>query len=269
MKRSRPTFVGFGARGVLLLGAMLALLVPPAHAKDQAQGQAPELRLGYSSSWAPPWGELRGGQVAGGIHHDVGQALTRRLGWRLQLSRIPQLQSGGRHAGSYVLRFADLLCGMHPSWSINADEFHWSAPLFEIGDVMVGHAETPAPASLAELPKGTRVGTVRGYVYPTLAERVTSGALRLEEAPDQGSVLRKLERRRTPVAVVSVQSLAWHLRQNPGAALSGWRLPVQSAQYHCALPKGTQVDVQAVTQALSALKREGELERILARYAPR
>ena len=43
MKRSRPTFVGFGALGVLLLGALLALLVPPAHAKDQAQGQAPEL----------------------------------------------------------------------------------------------------------------------------------------------------------------------------------------------------------------------------------
>ena len=59
MKRSRPTFVGFGALGVLLLGALLALLVPPAHAKDQAQGQAPELRLGYSSSWAPPWASPR------------------------------------------------------------------------------------------------------------------------------------------------------------------------------------------------------------------
>lgn len=249
----------------VVLGGWVGLTLPAAWAQDPPA----VLRMGYSSSWAPPWGEMRGGAVAGGIHHDVGQALARRLGWTLEFSRIPQLQSAARQSGAYVLRFADLLCGMHPSWSPNAAEFHWSAPLFEIGDVLVGHIETASPASLDALPAGSLVGTVRGYRYPTLEARFARGALRREDAPDQGSLLRKLALRRTPVAVVSVQSLDWHLRQHPAAALAAWRLPVQSAQYHCALPKGAAIDVPAVQEALLALKREGELERILARYAPR
>ena len=128
---------------------------------------------------------------------------------------------------------------------------------FRIGDVLVGHAGTPAPAKLTDLAPGTHVGTVQRYRYPSLEPRFADKTWVREDAPDQGSALRKLELRRTPVAVVSVQSLAWHRQQNPSAALAPWQLTVQSAHYHCALPKGTSVDVHAVTAALSALKRDG------------
>jgi ABC-type amino acid transport substrate-binding protein len=112
------------------------------------------------------------------------------------------------------------------------------------------------------------VRTVSRYRYPALESQFASGKLRRDDAPDQGSALRKLRHQRTPVAVVSRQSLDWHLRQTPDAGLAPWRLTVQSAQYHCALPKGTPVDARAVIQALQALKREGALERLLSRYAP-
>lgn len=250
-------------RTLIALAGLCAGLSASAQPSD-----LPLLRMGYSSQWAPPWGELRNGQVVGGIHHDVGQLLAQRLGWRLRFSRIPQLQPSARLTAAHMQAHADLICGMHPSWAPDAQAFHWSDPLFETGDVLVGHAGTPAPASLAELAEGTRVGTVVRYRYPALESQFAKGQLLRDDAPDQGSALRKLRHQRTPVAVVSQQSLAWYLRQTPNAGLAPWRLTVHAAQYHCALPKGTKVDARAVTQALQALKREGALERVLARYAP-
>lgn len=230
--------------------------------------EPPVLRMGFTASWSMPWGEVQGERVLRGIHHDVAQAVVRRLGWRLQFSRVPQQRQLDPHSTEYVRRHADFGCGMHPSWFPNAEHYHWSQPLFDIGDVLVGHRDTPAPASLAALPAGTVVGTVRSYHYPSLEARFASGELKRDDAPDQASALRKLMRQRTGVAVISPQSLAWTLRQQPGAAIAAWRLPVQQADYHCAVPKGSRIDAQAVFDALHALKRDGELARILARYAP-
>jgi polar amino acid transport system substrate-binding protein len=225
-----------------------------------------ELRMGYTASWTMPWGRLQGERVVEGIHHDIGQALARRLGWQLVFRRVPQQRSGA--SAEHARRFADFGCGMHPSWFPQPEHYHWSEPLFDVGDQLVGHRDTPAPADLAALPRGTRVGTVRSYHYPSLQARFASGELIREDAPDQASALRKLMLRRTEVAVLSPQVLDWTLRQQPGAPLAAWRLTVQAAGYHCAVLRGTAIDAQAVLAALHALQREGEIARILARYAP-
>jgi polar amino acid transport system substrate-binding protein len=229
---------------------------------------AAPIHMGFTASWSMPWGQLQGETVVAGIHHDIGQAVAARLGRPLAFSRVPQQRELDPASAEHARRHADFGCGMHPSWFPNAEHYHWSEPLFDIGDVLVGHRGIPAPASLTALPRGTVVGTVRGYHYPTLQARFASGELQRDDAPDQASLLRKLMLKRSEVAVVSRQSLDWMLRQNPQAPLASWRLTVQAADYHCALPKGSQVEAQAVFDALHALKREGELNRILARYAP-
>jgi ABC-type amino acid transport substrate-binding protein len=224
-----------------------------------------ELRMGYTASWTMPWGRLQGDTVVEGIHHDIAHAVAERLGWKLSFRLVPQQRA--RASAEHARRFADFGCGMHPSWFPQPEDYHWSEPLFDIGDQLVGHRDTPAPADLAALPRGTRVGTVRSYHYPSLQSRFASGELVREDAPDQASALRKLMLRRTEVAVISPQVLGWTLRQQPAAALATWRLPVQAAGYHCAVLKGTAIDAQAVLAALHALQREGAIGRILARYA--
>lgn len=226
------------------------------------------IRMGFTASWAMPWGQLQGETVVAGIHHDLGQALALRLGRPLVFSRVPQQRELDPASAEHARLHADFGCGMHPSWFPNAEHYRWSEPLFDAGDVLVGHRGTPAPVSLAALPRGTVVGTVRSYHYPTLQARFASGELRRDDAPDQASLLRKLMRQRSEVAVVSRQSLDWMLRQQPQAPLASWRLTVQQADYHCAVPEGSRVDAAALFDALHALKREGELARILARYAP-
>lgn len=229
---------------------------------------AEPLRMGFTASWTLPWGQLQGETVIAGIHHDIGQALAQRLGRPLVFSRVPQQRELDPDSAEHARQHADFGCGMHPSWFPNAGHYHWSAPLFDIGDVLVGHRSVPAPASLAALPRGTVVGTVRTYHYPSLQARFARGELQRDDAPDQASLLRKLMRKRSEVAVVSRQSLDWMLRLQPQAPLASWRLPVQQADYHCAVPKGSRVDARALFDALHALQQEGELDRILARYAP-
>lgn len=239
-------------------------------ASDAAVAASPptELRLGFTRSWAMPWGEVVGDEVRAGIHRDIGEALARRLGLPLVWARVPQQREIAPHSAEHMRRHADLGCGMHPSWFPNAAHHQWSPPLFDIGDQLVGRQGQAAPATVNSLPSGTRVGTVRGYHYPMLQPLFDSGQLRRDDAPDQAAALRKLVRGHTAVAVVSQQSLHWFQRQHPDARLADWRLPVQAAQYHCAIPKGSSLPPEPVWQALEAMKREGELARILARYAP-
>jgi polar amino acid transport system substrate-binding protein len=262
----------WGLVGVVALGALL-----PREGQAQPAPAAPAssptaLRMGYTSTWSMPWGEVQAGQVRAGIHKDVAEAVAQRLGNTVEFVLLPQRRPGEPDRPPAF----DLGCGMDPSWFAESQQFHWSEPLFDTSDQLLGHAgrtgdkAQPPPATLAALRKGSRVGTVRSYHYPTLEARLSKGELRREDALDQASVLAKLVRQRSDVAVASPQSIAWFLRQQPQAAtaLAPWRLKVQDSAYHCAVPRSSPVDAQRVLEAVHALKREGELARILARYAP-
>ncbi|MBB5204576.1 polar amino acid transport system substrate-binding protein [Inhella inkyongensis] len=224
------------------------------------------MRLGYTSTWSMPWGEVQAGQVRAGIHKEIAEAVAQRLGQPLVFVLLPQRRPGEPDRPPAF----DLGCGMDPSWFAEPQQFHWSEPLFDTSDQLLGHASQPEPATLAALRKGTRVGTVRSYHYPTLQVRLGKGELRREDALDQASVLAKLVRQRSDVAVASPQSIAWFMRQQPQAAqaVAPWRLKVQESAYHCAVPRSSPVDAQRVLEAVQALKRDGEIARILARYAP-
>lgn len=263
-----------GALAAWLLAAGAAGTPDDAAASAAEAGPLPaQLRMGFTRSWALPWGEVVGEDVRSGIHHDIGQALARRLGLPLVFTRVPQQREIAAHSADHARRHADLGCGMHPSWFPNAAHYHWSPPLFDIGDVLIGRHDQAQPPRLQALPAGTRVGTVRGYHYPALQALFESGQLHRDDAPDQAAALRKLQRGHTAVAVVSPQSLRWFQHQERQAgkgalAIAAWQLPVQVAQYHCAIPKGSSLPPEPTWRALEAMKRDGELARILARYGP-
>lgn len=254
----RPKNKSLAAR-MLLLGLGMA---------GSAAAQQPQLRMGYTASWAMPWGHQRNGNVIAGINHDIGQALAHRVGMQLRFSRVRQLRAGEIEPEDHAGAHSDFGCGMHPSWFPHPERYHWSVPLFEVGDVLVGRRGSSAPARLEALPAGTAVGTVRTYHYPTLQARFAKGELRREDSPDQAALLRKLAAGRMAVAVISPQALDWNLRRQPSLSIAPWRLKVQSASYHCAVPKTGRVDARMLLDALQALEREGEIARILARYAP-
>ncbi len=227
----------------------------------QAQ-EAPELRMAASGSWSLPWGRWEGQSVIEGIHHDLAQAVAQRLGWRLRFVRL--LPTKGHF--SEVDRETDLRCGLDRSWVPDPNLYQWSPPLFDTSDRLVGHRDSPVPRSLAELDDGQRIGTVRAYQYPTLQTRFEAGQLLREDAFSQMQALEKLSRKRSEYAVVSPQVWAWYRRSTAEHQLAGWSLLVQPSAYHCGVPSSSPRDARAILAAVQALRDEGEIARILARY---
>jgi len=247
--------VGWGV--VWALALKLGLALAPAWAQP-----APELRMAASGSWTLPWGRWEGQTVVEGIHHDLAQAVAQRLGWRLRFVRL--LPTKGHF--SEVDRETDLRCGLDRSWVPDPSLYHWSAPLFDTSDRLVGHRDSPVPRSLDELAEGQRIGTVRAYHYPTLQARFEDGRLLREDAFSQIQALEKLSRKRSDYAVVSPQVWAWYRRSTAEHQLAGWSLPVQPSAYHCGVPSSSPRDARAILAAVQALRDEGEIARILARY---
>ncbi|MBH9575957.1 substrate-binding periplasmic protein [Inhella proteolytica] len=249
----------------VLLGvvAMLAA-VAAAWAGPEAAAED-ELRMAFTSTWSLPWGKLEGTRVSGGIQHDVALAVARRLGWKLRYVLLPA-SKGDR---SELDRHTDLHCGIDPSWTRRPEAYHWSEPLFDTSDLLIGHSDALPVRSLSELPSGSRVGAVGGYRYPTLEARFAAGQLKRDDAPDQARVLEKLTRKRTDYAVVSPQALGWFLRHNPQSLPAEWRVTVQQSAFYCAVPQSSPRDAAQILDAVHALQREGELARILSSYSAR
>jgi len=244
---------------------MAALLAGLAAWAGPCVGAEPELRMAYVSTWSMPWGKLEAHKVSGGIQHDVALAVARRLGWQLRYVLLPA-SKGDR---SELDRHTDLHCGIDPSWTRRPEAYHWSEPLFDTSDLLIGHSDAPPVHSLSEMPAGARVGTVGGYRYPTLESRFAGGQLKRDDAPDQTRALEKLARKRTDYAVVSPQALGWFMRHNPQQLPAEWRVTVQQSAFYCAVPQSSPRDAVLILDAVHALHREGELQRILSSYSAR
>lgn len=241
-----------------------AMLAGAAWAGPEAVAEE-ELRMAFTSTWSLPWGKLEGTRVTAGIQHEVALAVARRLGWKLRYVLLPA-SKGDR---SELDRDTDLHCGIDPSWTRRPEAYHWSEPLFDTSDLLIGHSDALPVRSLSELPSGSRVGTVGGYRYPTLEARFAAGQLKRDDAPDQARALEKLARKRTDYAVVSPQALGWFLRHNPQQPPAEWRVTVQQSAFYCAVPQSSPRDAAQILDVVHALQREGELGRILASYSAR
>ena len=243
--------------GCLLAGLMLA--------QGHAQAQPRLLRVPAVSSWGPPYGQFRDGQLIGGINYELFAAIAEQM--RLTLTPInmprPRVDAAAL-AGEF-----DLRCQLSPDWlKSGADAYHWSPPLFEMQDVLVGHDAIAQPRDIEQLPPGSLVSTVLGFSYPSLEERFQDGRLRREDTVAVDRALRKLSLRRTPYAVANLRDLGWYLRNTPDHAIAPWRIPVARYDYRCAVPKPSRVDAPALFAVLERMKAQGEIDRIVWRHSP-
>lgn len=168
-------------------------------------GQAGALRFSASSTWGMPYGDVREDQLLGGIVFELMQAIGLALNVPVRyvvLSRN-RLEAAAQ-AGEINVR-----CYFNPAWTKAPEQYVFSAPLFDASDVLVGARDQGAITDLAHLPQGATVGTVIGFVYPSLTQRFQDRSLLHDDALDQENVLLKLGLGRSRYAVVNSRVLAW------------------------------------------------------------
>ncbi|WP_457389580.1 substrate-binding periplasmic protein [Roseateles sp. P5_E1] len=233
---------------------MAALLLSPLAGAEPAR----PLVMLVETSALMPHARIEGDRVIEGLNLDIGQALARRLGRDLVARPTPRK----RLAEALQRGEGDLLCDYQSDWLPGA--FAWSRPFLPDQALLVSAASVPAPASLTAL-TGQPIGTVRGYVYPEMADALRSGFLR-DDAPDAVANLQKLELGRIRHALTGRRVLEYQQR------IGHFKLPlhpplvVSEVLAQCALSPSSPVGLAALNTAIQGLVSEGELNRLLARY---
>lgn len=237
-----------------MLGGVAALLLCPL-----AGAQPPRsLVMLVENSALMPQARIDGDRVVEGLHLDIGQALARRLGRGLVAKPVPRK----RLAEALQRGEGDLLCDYQSDWLPGA--FAWSRPFIPDQALLITAATVPAPAGLTAL-AGQPVGTVRGYVYPEMADTLRSSFMR-DDAPDAMANLQKLGLGRVQHALTGRRVLEYQQRIGHFKLALHPPLVVSEVLAQCALSASSPVGLAALNVAIQGMVGDGELNRLLARY---
>lgn len=241
----------------MLGGCVLAGLCAVGSAMAQSTPPRPLVMLVETSALMPQ-ARIQGDRVVEGLHLDLGQALARRLGRDLVARPVPRK----RLAEALQRGEGDLLCDYQSEWLPGA--FAWSRPFLPDQALLITAASVPAPATLSAL-AGQPVGTVRGYVYPEMADTLRAGFMR-NDAPDAVTNLQKLALGRVQHALTGRRVLEYQQRIGNFKLALHPPLVVSEVLAQCALSPSSPVNLTALNAAIQGLITDGELQRLLARY---
>jgi polar amino acid transport system substrate-binding protein len=224
--------------------------------------QQEPLRFLASSSWTMPYGDIQADRIQGGIVFDMAQAIGESLKLPVSFLVMPR----NRTDAAVIAGDVDVRCFSNPAWTKIPDQHVWTKSLFEAPDVIVGRANATPLTSLKQVPAGTPIGTVLGFVYPTLEDRLADGRLLRDNANDGEKNLLKLTVGRFNYAVSNSLMVDWYLRQSPTAEIAKWRFPLNIGEFYCGVVKTARTDPERILSAIERLKSGGRLEKILAKY---
>jgi len=234
-----------------------------------ADSRALPLRVMVSESWGMPFGQLQrqgsGQQLSAGIAYDWYLALAHELERPLE----QRVRSRRRQEASLLAHEVDVFCLVRPDWlskEVSAALQWASQPVMTAEDRIVAAPGVPVPTSLDDL-RGQTLGTVLGFVYPSLEAHFAAGHLRREDAPNETALTAKLLRAHNRYGVLKTLDARYQQRSQPAAkALGISAIVVANAPLFCALAPQARISLAELEAAQASLLRRGEMARILAKY---
>jgi polar amino acid transport system substrate-binding protein len=239
----------------LALGALLVISL------NVTAADAP-VRYVMADSWAMPMVQLERGRPTQGILYDVMLSLSTQVGVPAEFHVLPRarVQNAMEHGE------VDVRCYAAQTWLPNqSGDYIWSIPLFLQRDLLVSRNGSPTLINPADLRHET-IGTVLGYIYPTLQPLFDSGQLQREDARNQEQVLDKLLAGRSRYAVSNQWTLDWfNQRLMPGRQLQAVAV-LQEQNVGCYVRNDPKVPVQRILRTLLRMKMSGEIDDIIGLY---
>jgi polar amino acid transport system substrate-binding protein len=220
------------------------------------------LRFVVSDSWAMPMVQIERGRPTQGILHDLMLSLATQVGVPAEFHVLPRarVQNAMDHGE------VDIRCHVSQSWLPDlSGDYIWSVPLLVQRDLLIGRRDSPTSVNPTQLPRQA-IGTVRGYVYPTLQPLFDADRLQREDARNQEQVLEKLLAGRYQYAVSNQWTLDWfNQRLLPDQQLKSVAL-VQEQPISCYVRNDPKVPVQRILRTLQQMKTSGEINDIIRLY---
>ena len=132
--------------------------------------------------------------------------------------------------------------------------------------MLVGHRNARRLSTLKALRPGDRVGTVRGFSYPSLEPLFAAQQAQREDALDMAASCCAS----WPCTAATTRpsaARAWTGICVPGVTPGWpWQLVIEKSHYHCAVPKTSKLDATRVLAGINQLRGSAALREILARY---
>ncbi|MBB3119384.1 substrate-binding periplasmic protein [Pseudoduganella violacea] len=204
-----------------------------------------------------PISEFRAGELVGGIHKDLGEALAQQLGRRAQFLAMPRK----RIAQTLEVGRADVLCMYMPEWLPGS--FYWSSPFFPVTELLVSDRRWPRPLTVADV-GGQQIATVLGYHYPELEHALGAEFVRAD-GPSNEINLRKLGLGRVRHAATLKALLDYRLKLGDRLEIHP-PLHVKTYLTRCAVSEKSGVTLADVNAAIAGMHRDGVIHRIVSNY---
>jgi polar amino acid transport system substrate-binding protein len=220
------------------------------------------LRAMVSTAMAMPLSNFDEGRLVGGVIYDLLQKLGQVTDAEVEFLPYPRKRLEWAASEGKV----DLMCHMSPQWVDHPDAYAWSGLIYEHKEVIFGRKGVPEVKRIQDLPRGTRIGAVLWYAYPTINDFFKRGELVRDNVLDEYRILRKASMGRNDYGIVSLITFNWYRRSNPQHRIADWYSVIASYPIHCLIPKKGAWRPEVLTGALHQLKKSGEIDRILQSY---
>ncbi len=207
---------------------------------------------------APPFMLTNPQQMpVGGILFDLYQLLAGAVQRPLHIEAIPR-----KRVTDLLLRGElDLYCNGTPEWFVEP-ALRWSPPLFVHRDLYISATPYKDFADFSRRSQG-KTGTTFGYVYPTLAPLFASGQLQRVDSYSPAESLRHLQKKNLSAVVVSELEFAYLQADKSGL----YPVEVERNDIQCMYSPALSAElVAALDAAIVALRQQGQISQILARY---
>ena len=218
------------------------------------------LVFAVSTGSAMPMTGFRNEVLVDGLLKDFGDALAQELALTPRYLSLPRKRvEAALGAGQ-----ADLLCDLRPEW-LDRQDWLWTDTVFSNNMIIVSRADTRPLARLADL-AGERVGTLLGYRYPEVENRIGTGFERDDAASDDVNTNKLLNGR---FRYMFSNSLYYDYQRKvhpAGDRLNPELFTIRPFDTYCALAPGGRVELDKVNHAISALRKRGVMQHIYQRY---
>lgn len=218
------------------------------------------LRIGSDLSY-PPFGFVDERGQPAGLDVDLGRALAARLGLRAEFVNLG-------YDGLYDALYAgqvDVLISALVIDPLRMDDFAYTQPYFNAGQVLVVRRDGPSPQGMGDL-AGLRLAVELGSDGDVEARRWARRlpGLEVQAWPDPLEALAAVESGQADVALVDAISARTALRDRPALHISGE--PVTYEPYAVVVRRRDQGLFEVIERTLNALRADGTLRQLFERW---
>jgi polar amino acid transport system substrate-binding protein len=218
------------------------------------------LRVGMDLSY-PPFGFVDDHAQPAGFDADLARALATQLGLRVEFVNLSYDGLYDALAAEQV----DVLISALVVDPTRMDDFAYTEPYFNAGQVFVVRADGPAPQRMDDL-AGHRLAVELGSDGDVEARRWTRrlAGIEVQPWPEAVSALAAVEVGQADVALVDTITARMVMREHLDLHLSGD--PVTYEPYAIVVQQRHETLLGAIAQALSSLQADGTLADLLQRW---